>query len=278
MIDPDDGLVIAEDVGEWSLEKHERLRKYVDITRETRRKYADGARFPEYHGGATYIDLFCGPGRARIRESGHIVDGSPLVAFKSAVAGGVPFSEIHLADLSQEFNDAAVQRIANAGGTAFGYVGPAEVTAREVVSHLNPHGLHFAFLDPYNLAGLSFDVIRTLAALKRIDLLMHVSVQDMQRNSDRYTTAEHTVFDVFAPGWRSKVDTNQRLDAIRAAVLEHWRTLIAGLGFLDIRSVELVRGSQNQRLYWLAFASRHKIANEFWDKIRNISGQREFKL
>ena len=122
MIDPDDGLVIAEDVGEWSLEKHERLRKYVDITRETRRKYADGARFPEYHGGATYIDLFCGPGRARIRESGHIVDGSPLVAFKSAVAGGVPFSEIHLADLSQEFNDAAVQRIANAGGTAFGYV------------------------------------------------------------------------------------------------------------------------------------------------------------
>ena len=33
-----DGLPLDE-VGPWSKEKHERLRKYVDITRATRRKW-----------------------------------------------------------------------------------------------------------------------------------------------------------------------------------------------------------------------------------------------
>jgi three-Cys-motif partner protein len=272
----DDGLPVAE-IGEWALEKHERLRKYIDITRAVRRKYIDQSRPERYRGGATYIDLFCGPGRATVREANTVVDGSPLVAFKST--GNVPFSQIHLADLQPAYSDAAIARLARLGGHAFGYTGPAEATARQIAEQLNPRGLHFAFLDPYNLGNLSFDVIRTLASVERIDLLMHISAQDMQRNSDRYTAEEYDTFDRFAPGWRSKVDLNQGLQAIRAAVLSHWQQLVKGLGFvLKMGSVELVRGSKNQRLYWLAFASRHEKANEFWDKIRNVSGQRELGL
>ena len=263
-----DGLPIGE-VGEWALEKHARLRRYIDISRKAREKYTRGT------GGAAYIDLFSGPGRARIRGTSTITDGSPLVAFKSANEGGVRFSEIYLADSEPGFSEAASKRIELAGGRANFEVGEARETAKRIVSKLNPYGLHFAFLDPFNLEGLSFDVIQTLASVKRIDMLLHVSVQDMQRNSDRYTSEEYFAFDAFAPGWRSKVDLNQSLNAIRAAVLTHWQNLIRDLGFQDLRSVELVRGSQSQRLYWLAFVSRHKIANDFWDKIRNISGQKE---
>jgi three-Cys-motif partner protein len=266
-----DGLPLGE-VGEWALDKHERLKKYVDITSKARLKYIQGT------GGATYIDLFSGPGRARIRDTSTIIDGSPLVAFQSAKVSKVPFSEIHLADAEAGFSAAASNRIKRAGGRSNFYVGQAADTAREIVAKLNPYGLHFAFLDPYNLAGLSFDIIRTLASLKRIDMLLHVSIQDMQRNSGRYMSEEYSAFDAFAPGWRTKVDLNQNLNAIRAAMLEHWQTLIRELGFQELRSVELVRGSRSQRLYWLAFVSRHQIANDFWDKIRNISGQKELDI
>jgi three-Cys-motif partner protein len=268
----DDGLPIAE-VGEWTLEKHERLRKYIDITRAVRRKYTDKSSAGDYRGGATYIDLFCGAGRARVRETGQIIDGSPLVAFKSAVDGKHPFTEIHLADLDGSYCEAAVKRVLAAGGQAVGYVGSADATAREIVSKLNPHGLHFAFLDPFKLESLSFETIRQLARLKRIDLLLHVSVQDLQRNLARYEAEDPSPLDAFAPGWRSVVDLRQSIQAIRASLLSHWQLQVQRLGFLRPRGVELVTGSKNQRLYWLVFLSRREIANDFWDKIRNISGQ-----
>ena len=82
----EDGLLIDE-VGVWTKEKHERLRKYVDFTRGVRKKWVHGT------GGATYIDLFCGAGRAVVRETGERIDGSPLVAFRTAAAGKIPFSK-----------------------------------------------------------------------------------------------------------------------------------------------------------------------------------------
>lgn len=93
-------------------EKHERLRKYVDITCGVRKKWVDGT------GGATYIDLFCGAGRAVVRETGEVIDGSPLVAFKTARDGKVPFSQIYIADESEESGRIAQQRLTNAGASS----------------------------------------------------------------------------------------------------------------------------------------------------------------
>jgi tRNA/tmRNA/rRNA uracil-C5-methylase (TrmA/RlmC/RlmD family) len=100
--------------------QHDRLRKYVDISRAARRKFVQGT------GGATFIDLFCGAGRA-------VEDG------------GVPFSEIHIADASEESCSAAEKRIGGAGGSAIAVVGKAEETVVGVVERLNPYGLHLRF-------------------------------------------------------------------------------------------------------------------------------------
>jgi three-Cys-motif partner protein len=270
---PDDELPIAE-VGEWALEKHERLRKYVDITRPTRRKYTEKKYEGEYKGGATYIDLFCGPGRARIRETDEIIDGSPLVAFKSAAEGKCQFSEIHLADLNESYCDASVERIAAAGGHAIGYPGTAEETAQTIVAKLNPDGLHFAFLDPFNLEGLTFTTIKSLSKMRHMDLLLHVSVQDLQRNIDRYSALNESPLDSFAPGWRTEVDLNQAQASLRVSLMKYWRAKVEELGFL-YRGVDPVTGSRNQRLYWLIFLAKSEFANNLWDKIRNISGQRD---
>jgi three-Cys-motif partner protein len=272
-IDPVDGLPISE-VGEWALEKHALLSRYIDITRAARRKFTDPARAPTKPAGATYIEVFSGSGRAKIKETKNIIDGSPLVAFRSAVRGGVPFTEIHLGDLRVGYSEAAVTRIQHAGGTGLSYCGAAEDTARQIVARLNPFAFHIAFLDPFNLAGLSYKLVSTLAAMKRMDLLMHVSVQDIQRNADRYTAEDCAIFDTFAPGWREHVDLNQNLTSIRTGVVNYWQQLLRQLGFLDSKW-ELIRGRRSQRLYWLALASRKKIANDFWDKVRNTSGQQD---
>ena len=76
---PRDNL-IASEVGRWAKDKHRILAKYVDISHQARKKYIttndprDGFR-----GGATYIDLFCGPGRSKIKKSDEWIDGSAVI-------------------------------------------------------------------------------------------------------------------------------------------------------------------------------------------------------
>ncbi len=268
----DDGLQLDE-VGSWAKEKHERLHKYVDISRAVRRKFLQGG------GGATYIDLLCGSGRAFVRDTNEKIDGSPLVAFKCARDGGVPFSQIHIADVDGEKVSAAAKRISDAGGAAASYVGEAEEIAAQIVERLNPDGLHFAFLDPYNLDDLPFAVIEVLARLRRIDMLIHVSAQDLQRNLAAYTKPDDTRLERFAPGWRQHVRLDQSQPSIRAALLSYWAGKFQALGLSPAERAELISGQErNQRLYWLVLVSREKLARDFWEKIRSVSGQRELPL
>jgi three-Cys-motif partner protein len=262
----DDGLPIDK-VGEWALEKHERLKRYIHISRHARGKFLNGSSAT-----ATYIDLFSGTGRGHVRETGELIEGSPLVAFRSALDGGQPFSEIHLGDVRPEAVSAACSRIQAAGGAATGRIGESAHVASQVVAAVNPYGLHFALLDPYKLESLSFETIRILAGLKRIDMLLHVSAMDLQRNWDDYTGPGPSPLDLFAPGWRAAVDLHQAQPGARASLLNYWCSLVERLGFARPRS-DLIVGSKKQRLYYLAFISRKTIANDFWEKIRYISGQ-----
>jgi hypothetical protein len=79
------------------------------------------------------------------------------------------------------------------------------------VNQLSNSGLHLALLDPHNLGTLSFDLFECLSKLQGIDVIVHVSLSDLQRNVDRYTSKAHEQFDKFAPGWRDhiKIEMNQ---------------------------------------------------------------------
>lgn len=268
----DDNLPVSE-VGEWTLEKHERLRRYVNITRAVRKKWLTPKRPGVVAPGATYIDLFCGPGRSRIRNTGRVIDGSPIVAASAAAEGGAPFSKILLADRDPSLVEAASARLSARGTAAGCFVGPASETAREIAKDLDPYGLHFAFLDPFNLGDLAFGALEQLAKLKRMDMLIHVSVQDLQRNLRRNIDHQHSALDRFAPGWRQRVDIGARDDVLRASIFDHWVGLIRGLDMQPCHGIELVSGAGNQRLYWLVLVARHELAGELWNKIRNIDGQ-----
>ena len=157
----------------------------------------------------------------------------------------------------------------------FSETGSAIETVDRVISKLNPYALHFAFLDPYNLDALPFDVIRKLAGLKHMDILIHVSIQDLQRNLQRYIEKTNSPLDSFAPGWREHVDISRPSKLVRAKILEHWRGLLKAEAMSTTEAAVLIVGSNNQPLYWLAFVARHPRALEFWEKIRSVDGNRK---
>src|SRR5262245_38266774 len=114
-----DGLPITR-VGAWTLEKHERLKQYVDITKGVRRRFTKTE--------ATYIELFCGPGRSVIQGTDESIDGSPMLAARTAKEGSAPYTDIHVADFEPSYVEAVAQRLGNAAGRVHPYIGSAEQT------------------------------------------------------------------------------------------------------------------------------------------------------
>ena len=265
--DPDDGLPLLC-VGPWAEEKHARIEKYVDISRAVRRKFINGK------GGAAFVDLFSGPGRARIRETERIVDGSPVVAARKAIETKTPFSEVHVSDANPDFVAAVSKRLEQLGVAAKSHCGAAETIAPGIAGRLSQHGLHFAFLDPYDLKSLPFSIVQRMAAIERMDMLIHVSVQDLQRNLRRYIGSDRSPLDSFAPDWRQKVQVMNSDATVRAQIFAHWLELVRKERMQPSQGVEEVTGPRKQHLYWLVFVARHKLAIRFWEEIRNVTNQK----
>src|ERR1700730_1000087 len=264
--DPDDGLIVGE-VGPWAKEKHDRLRRYIDASRGARAKFLH----PKGTAGASYIELYSGAGRS-VKDTNQFIEGSAVVAFNAGRACGRPFSEMHLSDLEAQNSTALVQRIKALGGSATSYIGDASVVVDQVMSAINPHGLHLAFLDPFNLAQLPFSIIERMLRVKRMDMIIHVSVQDLQRNLDIHSRVGRSL-DIFAPGWRDAVDVNQATAALRAAFVEYWLGMIRALGTHPATGIPLIVGEKNQRLYWLVFLSSNPLGQKLWNDVQNLSGQ-----
>jgi three-Cys-motif partner protein len=224
-LDPADGLVVGE-VGPWAAEKHDRLRKYIQASHGARAKFLP----PVGTGGASYIELYSGAGRSLISGTNQIIDGSAVVACKAGRDSGHQFSEMHLSDLEAQNSSALAQRIKALGGMATSYVGDADIVVDQVMNAINPRGLHLAFLDPFNPAQLPFSIIERMLRVQRMDMIIHVSLQDLQRNLDEYSRAGDPTLDNFAPGWRGAVDVRQSMAALRAALIEYWLGAIRSLG------------------------------------------------
>jgi three-Cys-motif partner protein len=254
----DDGLIV-EEVGSWADEKIKLVTDYV---------FAAGGARQKYQGtGAAYIELFCGPGRSVIRRTKRYIDGSAVAAFKRSLESPGRFTSIYVSDVKDKFLDAATRRLTELGAPVRPVPGPASAAVSKIVQSLDPYGLHLAFLDPHNLGALSFDLFEQLAKLKRVDIIAHVSLHDLQRNADRYTSEAHDEFNRFAPGWRENVGADMNQKAFRVALIKYWSEQIQALGLPEARHRELIKGDQGQRLYWLILLSRHPLAHGLWKRI-----------
>lgn len=263
----DDGL-LADEVGPWVAEKHALLTKYVNISRAARRMYVGQGK-----AGACYIDLFCSTGRSRIRDTEEWVDGSAIAAWKTSIATEAPFTKVIIGDAEAPRLDAARIRLERLGANVVALHGKAHETAALAAQAAGFYGLHFAFLDPYSLGALDYRTIQDLARLKRIDILVHVSVMDMQRNLDTYIAANGAEVDAFAPGWREALDFDGTRSRNRSDLFTYWQNLVKGSGIDPSREVRLVKGDRQQRLYWLLLVAKHALAHQFWSAISKDNGQ-----
>ena len=258
----DDGLIV-EKVGSWAVEKLKIVTDYV---------YASGGARKKYLGtGAAYIDPFCASGRSLIRDTTKFVDGSPVAAFKRALESPARFTSINISDRDEELLEATTKRMTKLGAPVRAVAGPASAAVPQIVRSLNPNGLHLAFLDPYNLSTLSFDLFKELAKLRSIDIIAHVSVSDLRRNADRYAEEDYGQFDKFAPGWRNKVSKDMAKQPLRAAIMQYWSDEVTAQGLPQARHKELIRGDQGQHLYWLILLSRHPLAHRLWTRISSAA-------
>lgn len=258
----------ANEVGVWAKEKHSYLNRYIDISRAARKKFIGSG-----NAGAAYFDLFCATGRARVRETGEWIDGSAIAAWKSGVADGAPFSDVYISDIDEASLNACAERLRNLGAPVTAIHGDAVQAAEQMVSAVNGFGLYLAFIDPYNLESLDFHVIEAMARLRRVDLIIHLSAMDLQRNLGTNLAAEQSAFDKFAPGWREAVDMAAPQERIRANLIEYWRKKIADLGKWPSTDQRLITGEKNQPLYWLLLAGSHPLPHKFWSTAVNPEGQ-----
>ncbi|RWP85140.1 MAG: three-Cys-motif partner protein TcmP [Mesorhizobium sp.] len=262
----DDGSPV-EEVGAWAKTKHEYLCRYVDISRGVRSKWLDHGK-----AGATLIDPFCGPGRCRIRGTNEFIDGGVVAAWKKSADSRTPFSAVYIGDIEPGRVEACKKRLQALNAPVVAFTGNAVATIKTVVGVVNPHSLNFAYLDPYNLETLNFEMIRTLSDLRYVDMLVHVSQMDLQRNLDKYSSGDSTVFDAFIPGWRDAIKAGNA-KATRQAILRYWSELVGRLGVWPSPEPKLVTGPGNQPLYWLLLAAKHELALAFWKVAANNQRQ-----
>ena len=260
----DDGLIV-EKIGSWAVKKLELPTDYVFAS--------GGARQGYERTGTALIDPFCASGRSYLRNISKFIDGSPVAAFKRSLESPGRFTSINISDADPELLDAATKRLTRLGAPVRPVPGPASEAMPRIVASLNRQGLHLAFLDPYNLASLSFDLFQELAKLKRIDVIAHVSVSDLRRNADRYADEDYEQFDKFAPGWRDKVSKDMAKQPFRAAIMKYCSERVEAIGLPQAKHKELIRGDRGQGLYWLILLARHKLAHDLWQKVSSAAEQ-----
>lgn len=259
--DPADSLPV-QCVGEHAVQKHDYVSRYIEATCAARKKFLGT--------GAGYIDLFAGPGRARVRTNGSIIDGTPLIALKHDKA---PFSRLIFCDLDPENAAALRARTAFDSERAVVIEGDCNEKIEEVLRWVPERGLNFAFIDPFNLTAIRKETLHSLAVIRKMDLLIHFSTMDYKRNVR-----------MGSPERAARAFGGQPGPVIRpadfAAVIENFRSDLVQFGYTgeQVRSVPIHSAKRGATLYHLMFASKHKLGDKIWESIAKTTGKGQRSL
>jgi three-Cys-motif partner protein len=263
--DADDGF-IAPVVGPWAEEKYRLVSMYAELFAKS---------MLGKWGERVYIDLYCGPGLVKERDSERIRDNSALRVLKNKTR----FDRYILGDISEQnikMIREQVEQFGMADKCDF-LCGDAQETARQAVGLIQKRktsSICFGVLDPYNTHDFKFDTVKVLNVLK-IDLLVLIaSFMDGSRNEIRYLDPESVRLEGFFsdPDWREKWKAS-RNKIFGEFIAKHFCEQVQGLGFLDSsNNIKLIRSiSKNAPLYHLAFFSKSELGLKFWKESKKYS-------
>ena len=266
---PDDGMP-TNPIGPWAQDKYRYVGMYAEL-------FATGMKnsWPR----RAYLDLFAGPGYSRLRASGSVVLGSPMIALKLPD----PFDAYLFAEESPEALDTLRTRVTRLGvNPSVTYI-PGDANAAvnrilEVMASPTMKGaLSFCFLDPYKL-NIHFETVRRIAEGRPVDFLILLALYvDANRNIQWYVEPGNTTIDLFLgdPAWRERWTTapwNRR--KIVEFLAQEYSNRMAQIGYLPMSLEDMVKvrtHEGNLPLYYLAFFSRNKLGLKFWAEVRRYA-------
>jgi three-Cys-motif partner protein len=263
-----DGLP-ARESGAWVLEKKVHVERYLGIfTKGVAKKWS---------GKLAYVDLFSGPGKNVIRESGEEVDGSPLLALKC------DFGNYLFVDVPEVLETLRLRLRNHPKLAHISFIeGDCNAVIDEILRLLPPDHLTLAFIDPTGLQ-IRFDTIRRLVHDRKVDLLMTIQFgMGIRMNLLQYIRTEGDALTGFLGNneWRKDVEQGGTVFQAAKRILERYMTQLRALGYLDTKDREIVRNDQNLLLYFVIMASRHPLGEKFWREVTKItpSGQRNLNF
>lgn len=265
IIPKDDGLPSSE-VGAWAEDKY-RLVGLYDRLFSTGMKNRWATR--------VYIDLYSGPGFARVRDKQRILTGSPLLALSVPD----PFDKYIFCENDPELLGALESRVcqyspaANASYIRGDCNEKIEEICAEVPRPSPGHGvLTFCFVDPFDIS-IKFSTVERLSKFY-IDFLILLALHsDANRNVENYLNPANSKVDDFLdlPDWRERWKIAESRGGQFARFLaEEYSGQMERLGCIHQpwdRMKQVRSDEKNLPLYRLALFSRHPLAYEYWEEV-----------
>lgn len=267
------GPKITGDVGAWSEEKLRLLRCYLG-DESGRHGFLVATRSA---GARYYLDLFSGPGLNRVRGTGEIIDGSPLIAVK----GGPPhFTHLYWVD-ADPTNAAslAAHRAEYPSRRISVLCGDANEVVGTILHELPRHYPVFAFLDP-RAAELRWSTIKRLARHKplgqnKIELFILFAFNMALVRFLPHDPAKmqfEAQLDGVMPDpsrWREiyerRVQGLAKPAVVRRLILDEYVRGLKELGYAYVPKPRLITTPGRRPLYFLVFASDHPAGLKIMD-------------
>jgi three-Cys-motif partner protein len=272
IIAEDDGLSCPE-VGAWAEDKYTLVGLYD-------RLFSTGMKNKWTR---VYIDLYSGPGFVRVRGTGRLLTGSPLLAL------GVPdpFDNYIFCESDPKLLGALQSRVSRYSLTAKAtfICGDCNEKIDEICASIPKPSpgrgvLTFCFIDPFDIS-IKFSTLKRLSSYF-VDFLILLALHvDANRNVEHYFNSRNSKVDDFLglPDWRErwKIAESQggRLPRFLA---EEYSGQMERLGYLRQpwdRMKQVRSDEKNLPLYHLALFSRHPLAYKYWDEVLKYSSDQQ---
>jgi three-Cys-motif partner protein len=270
LLDEADGLPI-DSVGDWAEDKYRHVEHYARMfVRAMKGKWDCLA----------YLELYSGPGRAKIEGTSKTLDTPSLRALGLDPGFGVHvYGELDAERLAALEARCRARRPDARCRFVTGDVNETWSVLRDEVRKSAGRGtsLTFCFVDPYRCADLSFATVRGLSSLRADFLILVPSFMDANRNRDTYLLESNGVLDRFLgdcawrTAWAAREKPNEKFGSF---VADQLGRRMAGLDFHydGPNSLKLIRSTEKRLpLYHLAFFSRSALGTKFWREARKSS-------
>jgi three-Cys-motif partner protein len=265
----DDGMILPE-VGPWVFEKHRKIGYYAKLFSGSMKNRWDCRVF---------IDLFAGAGKAKIKDTGEIVPGSPLVV----LGMDVPFDQYIFCEVVEEQANALKTRVdqlfPNHNAVVLNL--DANQDTDNILANVprfdsSYKGLSFCFVDPFNAGNLHFETIRRIAQSLYVDFVVLIpSYMDIKRNWHNYTKASCHILDRFlgTAKWRAEWESGRsKFSDFGVFIADQFGKQMTTLKYHydSTDDYEVVRIGQDRSLYLyhLGFFSRSTLGVQFWKETR----------